>query len=44
MKNTNQYVAPVVELFSISTKEECMPQASGESTDGNINVDFGDLL
>lgn len=44
MKNTNKYIAPVVELFSISTKEDCMLQASGESTGGNVIVDFGDLL
>lgn len=44
MKNTNKYVAPVVELFSISTKEACMLEVSGEASSSDVIVDFGDLL
>ena len=43
MNNTKKYVAPIVELFSISTKEECMLQSSTESTKGNITIDFDEL-
>ena len=39
-----KYIAPEVELVSISTKEECMLQASGEATNSSITVDFSDLL
>ena len=43
MKNTNKYVAPVVELISISSKEACMLETSRETTEGNIVIDFGQL-
>ena len=44
MKNTNKYVAPTAELFSISSKEECMLQSSGEATEGDIIINFDDLM
>ena len=43
MKNTKNYIAPAVELFSFSSKEACMLTTSGEGTYSNVNVDFEEL-
>ena len=44
MKNTKNYIAPAVELYTISTKEACMLEASGEATNSSLSIDFSDLL
>ena len=43
MKSRNEYVAPAVELFKLSPKEDCMLLASDEATEGNIIVDYDDI-
>ena len=43
MKNTMNYIAPEIELFSFSSKEACMITTSGEAKSSNISFDFDEL-
>ena len=42
--NNKKYIAPQIELLTLSTKTDCMLNASGETEEASISIGFDELL